>query len=467
MSSKNSDKTGLRVLRIGIVQRGKIIEERELKRRETVSVGTGPKATFQVSSEDLPKSFDLFDYDGSAYHLRFTSNMDGRIQLQGNKVLDFEACRRAGTVKTRKGEDSVQLADDNRGKVVIGDVTVLFQFKTSLVAGPRPYLPAQVRGSVLENVDAQFAVIFFLVAALQISIVAYARSQPYIEPTSIEQVGEQFQRLIMPDRLPEPPRIADKQQTKPGAQEKAAKKAKAEKDQKKKQQAKKPKKKAKQNAGGPKRADASARAARKAAIKQKVAGRGLLKVLGARRGGAAGKDSLADVFQEGGGDGTLGDAFSGIQGVDIASSSGQSGTRGGGSGRGVGIGDLATKGGGKVATGVKQEAEVQGAARAETPEVDGELSQKEIARVMKRQLKALRSCYERALKRDRSLKGKLVIRFEILENGRTSSIEFENVSLGSAAVEKCIRRRAQFWRFPKPEGGSVFVAYPIVFTPAG
>src|SRR6185503_14125767 len=67
-------------------------------------------------------------------------------------------------------------------------------------------LPADARGSLLQNIDAQFAGIFVLVAVLQISLVTYARSLPYIEPSSIEEVGEKYQKLIMPDRIPEPPK---------------------------------------------------------------------------------------------------------------------------------------------------------------------------------------------------------------------------------------------------------------------
>ena len=59
-----------------------------------------------------------------------------------------------------------------------------------------------------------------------------------------------------------------------------------------------------------------------------------------------------------------------------------------------------------------------------------------------------------------------MIKFEIDDSGRTSNIEFEEDSLGSGEVKECISRRAKYWRFPKPDGGSVFVAYPLVFTPA-
>lgn len=452
-----SQGAGPKVLRIGIVQRGKIIDEREMKKRESVSIGNGkdPKATFQVASDALPGSFTLFDYDGKKYFLRFSEGIEARIQIDGPNVVDFGALESQGKVSDRQGAKAVELTDESRGKVMIGDITVLFQFKAPLAIPAKPVLPVEIRGSLVENVDIQFAAIFVLVAIFQISLVTYARSLPYVEPSSIEQVSERYQKLIMPDRAPEPPKIEEAI-----AEEKGEEPKKEEPKKGDDSSAKGPKKKGE---GKPVDAEAAAKA-RKEAIAKEVAGKGLLRVLGANRTGAG---ALSDVFEEGGGAmGNLGDAFSGIQGVDFATAGGQAGTRGGGSGQGVGIGDLATEGGGSVESGVKTETEVQGSATVEAPEVDGDLSQEAIASVMKRQLKALRACYEGALKRDKGLAGKVVIRFEILESGKISNIEFEDVSLGSGDVQECIRRRAQFWRFPKPEGGSVFVAYPIVFTPA-
>ena len=447
-------RAGPKVLRIGIVQRGKIIEERELRRRETVTVGTSDRATFSVTSETLPKNFGLFEYDGKQYFLRFQGKMEARVQLTPQEdAVGFDKLRARGKIVRRKDGEAVALTDDSRGKVTIGDVTVLFQFKSPVAAPARPVLPPEIRGSLLQNVDAQFTAIFVAIALIQVSIVAYARSLPYVEPTSIDQIDQSYQRLIMPDRLPEPPKeeIADS-----SGQEKAAEKRKPSKKPAKKKVAKKPSSDGDGKKGGPRS---------KEALRKQVAGKGLLAVLGANN--SRGRGALQDVFEEGGGAvGDLGEAFSGVSGVDIAGS-GESGTRGRGTGGGVDIGELGTAGGGggKVSSGNKTEAAVRGRARAEAPEVDGELSQAQISRVMRRQIKALRDCYERALKRDRGLKGKLVIRFEIMETGRTANVEFDDL-MGSPDVVSCIRRRAKYWRFPKPEGGSVFVAYPIVFTPS-
>ena len=44
-----------RILRIGIVQGGRIVEERLIRKRDNISIGWSSKATFAVPSETLPK----------------------------------------------------------------------------------------------------------------------------------------------------------------------------------------------------------------------------------------------------------------------------------------------------------------------------------------------------------------------------------------------------------------------------
>src|SRR5262245_44715482 len=148
----------VKVLRIGIVQNGKIIDERELTKRETVSIGNDPKATFMVVSEALPsrRAFEMFVVEGAKYFLRFAEGMDARIQLSANKVLDRAGLDKERRLVTRGGFDLLELTDDNRGKVVIGDVTVLFQFKQAALEPERPVLPADARASIIQNMDAQF-----------------------------------------------------------------------------------------------------------------------------------------------------------------------------------------------------------------------------------------------------------------------------------------------------------------------
>lgn len=446
-----------KVLRIGIIQGGKIIEERKLKKRETVSVGQSPKAMFSVSSAAMPQTFDLFELVGNEYYLRFTDDMEGVVQLDETVVHDLNQLKNSQTQK-RGNAYAFKITDASRGKVKFGEVTVLFQFRPQTAAAGKIELPPEAKGSFLSNVDTQFASILVVVGISIISLAAYARSVPYIEPTTIEEIGERYQKLIMPDRIPEPPKdevveeaVADK------GKEKAKEETKDKGDQGKS-------KSKGEKAKGPVDAEAAARA-RKEALAKAVAGKGLLGVIGVKGKNAG---ALSDVFSDGDtfGEGALSDAFSGIQGMDIAGSGGERGTRGGGAGTSAGIGDLETSGGGSVESGSKTEAAVSGNVLTETPEVEGELNADVIKNEMRKRLRALKDCYERQLKRFPTLQGKIVLSFEIAESGRVSDARIEDDSVNNSGVSSCIIERARTWRFPKPDGGSVFVSFPLIFTPA-
>ena len=115
------------------------------------------------------------------------------------------------------------------------------------------------------------------------------------------------------------------------------------------------------------------------------------------------------------------------------------GPRGGGAGRTAGIGDVGTAGGGKVSLGGKGDARVTGRVSAATPEVDSaDVDREALARYIRDRLSAIRGCYERELKRNPTLKGKVVVRFNITPAGRAGDVRIEENTLGSAEVGACI-----------------------------
>ena len=77
---------------------------------------------------------------------------------------------------------------------------------------------------------------------------------------------------------------------------------------------------------------------------------------------------------------------------------------------------------------------------------------------------AIRSCYQRALKRNPSLKGKITVRMSINTMGRVTRVDIDADTIGDPTVTSCIKGYARRWRFPPPEGGSAEVAVPFVFT---
>ena len=56
--------SGPKVLRIGLIQGGKVVEERVVKQRVSVSVGAGEKNMFVISGGDAPEGFCLFEQLG-------------------------------------------------------------------------------------------------------------------------------------------------------------------------------------------------------------------------------------------------------------------------------------------------------------------------------------------------------------------------------------------------------------------
>src|SRR5437879_12362936 len=81
MEPRNAE-TVPKILRMGIIQQGKIVEERLVRKREHVTIGQSSKNTFVVpASNYLPRSFTLFELTPKGYALHFTDAMDGRVAL--------------------------------------------------------------------------------------------------------------------------------------------------------------------------------------------------------------------------------------------------------------------------------------------------------------------------------------------------------------------------------------------------
>jgi len=442
-----------RILRIGVIQGGKIIEERLLRKHEPVTVGTDPKNTFVFPVSGLPRTLRLFDYKSGAYALCFDDKMDGRVSAR-DSALDFSALKSQGLAKRSGAFYRVPLSDDARGKVTLSDFTILFQFVVPPPEPVKPQLPSVAKGGWVKSIDWFFTT---LVAISFVTHTSFLVSFKYVDlpddPTIFE-IPDRFARFIVPDKARH-----DEEKEKLGEGE--------TKDKEKKQKAKDRKK------GGKKKAlsdeEKAARAsARRAAVRQKVAGKGLLRILGARGPGAASGDAVADVFSEGGFGGDLDAAFDGLAGVGIATSATDTSRRGAGTGEAAGIGDLATAGGGSANVGAKSAARVRGSVRASRAEgVDGSLDPKAITAAIKRRLAGIKRCYEQQLKRNPKLAGKIVVTFVINSSGKVSEAYVESNSMGDSAVAQCILGLIRRVRFPKPDDGTVQASFPFVFTPSG
>jgi len=444
----------VRVLRIGIVQGGRIIEERLIRSRENISIGWSSKSTFAVPSEALPKQWMLFELTPKGYVVRFADAMDARIAV-GNEVISLAQLKQAGRIR-RQGTAWLLLLDErSRGKISVGDLTILFQFVTPPPPQPRPRLPASVRGSWTTGLDWAFTVIGGVSFLTHLVLVIYLRNVDWPRKPDIEEIPDRFIKMIVQAKPPEPPKQQTTKDEK--AEEKKPDKAVAAANSASKKVAKKeltPEQKA------------AADAERRARLVAQVQNTGILKLLGAK---ADGSGSIADVFGKGGVDRDQEKALQGVGGLTVATSDAslrgvKSGT--GGSGKVADIGSLRGAGaiaGGGTGAGVTEK-RVSGVVRSEAPAVDGELDPALVSKEVRARIGAVKACYERALKRNPSLSGKVKVRWTITAAGTVSGVDIADDSMGDSEVSSCIKQLVARWRFPAPAGGSVEVEFPFVFT---
>ncbi len=98
----------------------------------------------------------------------------------------------------------------------------------------------------------------------------------------------------------------------------------------------------------------------------------------------------------------------------------------------------------------------------------GSLTKAQIARVIRMHWIQIKFCYERQLRRNPKLSGKIVVRWIIAGSGNVQSANVVQTTMNNERVENCIVRRILRWKFPQPKGGGIVqVNYPFLFKVAG
>jgi TonB family protein len=93
-------------------------------------------------------------------------------------------------------------------------------------------------------------------------------------------------------------------------------------------------------------------------------------------------------------------------------------------------------------------------------------SDEEIQVVFDRNKSAIYSLYNRELRRNPSLKGKIVIRLTIAPSGKVTDIELVSSELGLPRLEHKLIRRIKLFNFGAKSVEPITVTYPIQFLPA-
>ena len=193
----------LRVLRIGIVRDGRIVEERMIRPGQAVSVGESARNDFILPPTHLEPRFQLFrpTRDGG-YALRLSGDMDGKLSF-GDAVRPLKELR--DTEAQRAGEGwELTLPPRARGKVVIDGVTVLFQF---VPAPPEPARAgASFRPKLWEDDDPVYFGFLGLNAALATLAMIYVYTRPPVNELVVPEIPDRILQFALqtPD-VEEPP----------------------------------------------------------------------------------------------------------------------------------------------------------------------------------------------------------------------------------------------------------------------
>ena len=190
--------TGPKVLRIGLIKSGRVEDERIIRDRSTVTVGTGDSSNSFVIDPpgfSLPDNFKLFESTGGEYRLNFTEKMNGKVGLEAG-VRKLDELRKSGARKTAQGTYQVMLSPGSRGKVTIGKATLLFQFVDPPPKTPPPQLPAAARGGFGRNVDWTFTASVIFTYMFFLAGIVYLEHRDWPIGTQTYEIPEIATRLL-------------------------------------------------------------------------------------------------------------------------------------------------------------------------------------------------------------------------------------------------------------------------------
>ena len=444
-------RAGPKVLRIGLVQGGKVLEERVIKRREHVTVGPSEKSMFVVAAGTLPPSFRLFELVGNDYCLNFLDSMTGRVALPTG-ISDLIMLK-GHARRTPQGAYQIRLTEDSRGKVVVGDTTFLFQFVAPPPVQPKPQLPVSVmRGaSGIDWATTMIAAFSFMLHFMAIGSVYSDWLDPVVDDEiSVAGLVDTVKSLPVPPPVEEAPveevEATDATEAQEAAPQKVASGGGS---------------KGAGGGGGPITGAAAAALSSQLdslemATLSAISGEGPA-TAGVLRDGEVPTSSLdqaaasglgvgvglgAGNLKLGGGGGTIrpGQAGGGLGAI-------------GSTGRGEGT---SGSGAAKVVKGPRGSASVGGAGVA-----GGNVSN--AARVVAGMRAGFRACYNRELANNPDAQGSIRLSIRVGPGGEVQSVSASSSgNLGSAVG--CVRARASAAQFAPPEGGSAVISVPVTFV---
>ena len=204
-----------RALRVGVVLGDTVIAEQTLE-HGSFTIGARASCSVPLPIEGMPARWELLRSGSDGMRVRVAAGWDVRI-AHGAAVrtrAELEAAGAGDTGRARAHGDVLEVAvpADGRGKVVIGDVKVMFHVVDVAPRAPRPALPVELRATLAERVDRRLLIFAAASLAVHVGVMAVARlNDPAVELTRAEQAMADYEAetatIIDADELPPLPPV--------------------------------------------------------------------------------------------------------------------------------------------------------------------------------------------------------------------------------------------------------------------
>jgi hypothetical protein len=436
-----------KVLRILSVTDDLVCDEVHQTGPESVTAGVGVDNDLLVFGTGLPRRHQLFELgDDGAYTLVIPPHVSGVLSLRGRTSKIADLWRKQVRRDPKTTAVRLRLDPTAKGKLTLGETALLFQFAPPAPPVPKDPFPLEYKARAFAGLT-RFDLATLLSGAMILGpYFIYSATRP-IDPDFEPEIDERFLRVmgVPPKKKEEPPPEELKEDEQLLAQKDEEKK----KDKVEDKQVIQPSKEFSKEA------------------LSKARGVGVARVLGTY--GGPGEGTVFDVIQNT--ENNLGELFAaGMTRVVDADGNEVSGFVPGGEGISA-LGAVAgTKGfdvtaaGPEVAALDKKERKIN--LKTSGADVDGDADKKAVQATIRNRMSALQSCYEKALRANTGLTGKIIYTITISVMGTVTSVIVQDDSLQDEGVKTCTVNKIKGWRFPTTPGAeaSSDVTFSVVFS---
>lgn len=445
----------LKVLRIASITDDLVCDELHQTAPDSVTVGRGVASELLVFGNQMPAHHVLFEYgkDG-AYTLVLPPAVDGVVSLKGRGSKIADLWRKQARRDPRSGAGAstalrLRLDPSARGKLVLGETALLFTFAPPAPPPRKDPFPQEYRARIFSGLT-RFDMATLLSGLMILGpYFLWAATKP-IDPTIEHEIDDRFLKVIgMPPN-------EKKKEPEPEEKDDDEKLLAVEDDDKKKEK-------------DPEIVDkmlSPSKSFSKEAI-AKARGVGVARVLGTY--GGPGEGTVFDVIQST--ENNLGELFAaGMTRVVDADGNEVSSFVPGGEGISALGAAVGTKGfdvsaaGPEVAGIDKKERKIS--LKSGAADIDGDADKKAVQATIRNRMGALQSCYEKALRADAGINGKITYTITISVMGTVTHVQVGDDSLQDEGVKTCTVAKIKGWRFPTTPGAeaSSDVTFSVVFS---